>query len=358
MSDVRQDSLTKLSGEKYQKQIHHKIIFLIVSFLILLLSMGFAVSIGAISIPIQDVFSTVYSFIFSKEYTVDSGFVDIIINIRLPRVLMGCVVGMSLGVCGIIMQMILQNPMASPFTLGVSSGAAFGAAIAIIYPVSLLGVQGKSMIIVSSFFFSMLVCMIILLLTKWRSASSRNLILSGIAIMYFFKAVTSLLTYFSDVYASREIMMWQVGSLWKSNWEILKLTTIVFVFIFPYFLYKAIDLNKMALGDEVATGLGVKVMNSRQNLMVAVALLTATVTAFTGTISFVGLVIPHIMGSVVGFDNRFLIPASAIGGGILLVIADSIALNIIAPLVLPVGVLTAFIGSPLFLYMILKEKNS
>ncbi len=346
-----------LSTEKYKRRIKHRILFLILLSFITIFAMSIAVSIGAIKIPIKDIFSVFYSFIFSKEYTVDSGYVDIILKMRLPRVLMGLIVGMSLGVTGVVMQMILQNPMASPFTLGVSSGSALGAAIAIIYPISLFGLSDKFTIVVSAFMFSMLVSWLILILTKWKAATSRNLILAGIAIMYFFKAVTTLLTYFSDVYSSREIMMWQVGSLWKADWQVFNISTIVFLIIFPYFLYKAIDLNKMALGDEVASSMGVNVMRSRRLLMLAIAILVSTVTAFTGTISFVGLVVPHLMGAIIGFDNRFLIPASAIGGGLLLVIADSIALNIIMPLVLPVGALTAFIGSPLFLYMILRSRN-
>lgn len=345
-------------ANQYKLKIQSKIIVLIILSIILLISIVTAISIGVVNIPFTDVVSTVYSFLFSKEYTVEQTYVDIITKIRLSRVLTGAVVGMSLGVSGAVMQTILQNPMASPFTLGVSSGASLGAAIAIIYPITIIGLTGNSVIIASAFLFSMIVCLLILLISaRSSSKSSRDLILAGISIMYFFKAVTTLITYFSDVYATREIVMWQVGSLWKSDWECLKICSIVFVIIFPFLLFNSAKLNKMNLGDEVANSLGVNSNLYRKIFMTAIAVLTATVTAFTGTIGFVGLVVPHIITILLGSDNRFLLPGSAILGGILLVCADSAALNIISPLVLPVGVLTAFIGSPMFLYMILKRNR-
>lgn len=356
MNNNYSKNLCNSSTLYYINEARGKIIKIIILSLICGISIIVAISVGAMNIPFYRVISTIFSFFTFQDFNLDESTYNIIINIRLPRVLMGMMVGMSLGVCGAVMQMILHNPMASPFTLGVSSGASLGAAIAIIYPISILDIDKKYCIVTSAFLFSMLVCILILILTKRHSTSSRNLILAGIAIMYFFKAFTTLLTYFSDVYTSREIVMWQVGSLWKSDWESLRITTLVFIIVFPYFLYKSIDLNKMILGDEVATSLGVNVSFNRRSLMVAVAILTATATSFTGTIGFVGLVTPHLIGGFLGYDNRFLIPASAIGGGTLLVIADCISLNIIAPLVLPVGVLTSFIGSPLFLFMIIKSR--
>lgn len=287
----------------------------------------------------------------------DKGLSNIIIQVRLSRILSALVVGMSLGVGGLIMQLILQNPMASPFTLGISSGAGLGAALAILFPLPILAFAGKYTIVIYAFVFATSVSFLILFIAKWQGNTPRNLILAGIAIMNFFKAFTTLLTYFADVYATRDIIFWQVGSLGKSDWESLIIMSIIFIIIFPILFLKSDAINKMALGDEVARSFGVEVKRTRYVLMIAVSLLVASVTAFTGMISFVGLVVPHLMRMVLGNDSRYLIPASALGGALLLIIADIIALNIIAPVVLPVGVLTAFIGSPLFIYMIIKQKR-
>lgn len=314
-------------------------------------------SIGVMDVSIKEIGSVLVEAIRGLP-PADKGLTNIIIQVRLSRLLSALVVGMSLGVGGLIMQLILQNPMASPFTLGISSGAGLGAALAILFPLPFLGFTGKYIIVAYAFVFAIGVSFLILFIAKWQGNTPRNLILAGIAIMNFFKAFTTLLTYFADVYASREIIFWQVGSLGKSDWESLTFMAVIFILVFPLLFFKADAINKMALGDEVAKSFGVDVKRTRYVLMIAVSLLVASVTAFTGMISFVGLVVPHLMRMVLGSDSRYLIPASALGGGLLLIIADTIALNIIAPIVLPVGVLTAFIGSPLFIYMIIKQKGA
>ncbi len=344
------------SVNAYGKRVSAQFVKLLILLLLSAVSIAIYLSVGVIKVPISEIFSVLRSLITGAAYTGDSMFVDIIVQIRLPRALLAFIVGMSLGITGVVVQIVLQNPMATPFTLGISSGAALGAAVAIIYPINFLGLSNKYSIVIASFAVSMFVSLLVLTISNRYTKTARNLILVGIAIMYFFKALTSLVTYFADVYASREIVMWQVGSLWKADWEVLTIVFFVFILTTPYFIYKAYDLNKLSLGDELAMSLGVNVKASRRLLMFVVALNVSTIVSFTGTISFVGLVVPHIIGFVVGTDSRFLLPASALGGGFLLVAADCLAINALQPIVLPVGILTAFIGSPLFLYLIFKNK--
>ena len=341
---------------EFRKKSRYQMMFLVFLVALLVLAIGIGLSNGIVKTPINRIIDVLGEFI-TREAPKDLGLYSIIIEVRLVRILTALVVGMSLGVGGLIMQLILQNPMASPFTLGVSSGAGLGAAIAILYPLNFLPIPGKYQIVVSAFVFSTAVSFLILFIAKWQGNTPRNLILAGIALMSFLKACTTLLTYFADVYATREIIFWQVGSLGKAEWSSLWMMAIAFVLIFPLIVRKADTLNKMALGDEVAKSFGVEVKKTRYLLMVLVSLLVSVVTAFTGMISFVGLVVPHVMRMIMGADSRFLIPASALGGGLLLIVADIIALNVIAPTILPVGVLTAFIGSPLFVYMIIKQKR-
>ncbi len=346
---------TQLVNDYKKKSLYQKL-FLLLLLVLVFASIAMGLSIGAIDISIKEIGSVLFEAIRGLD-PADKGLSNIIIQVRLSRILSGLVVGMSLGVGGLIMQLILQNPMASPFTLGISSGAGLGAALAILFPLPMLAFAGKYVIVLYAFAFSVGVSFLILLLARWQGSTPRNLILAGIAIMNFFNAITTLLTYFADVYATREIIFWRVGTLGKSDWESLTIMAVIFIIIFPFLFFKADAINKMALGDEVAKSFGVEVKRTRFVLMIAVSLLVASATAFTGMIAFIGLVVPHVMRMILGTDSRYLIPASALGGALLLIIADTIALNIIAPIVLPVGVLTAFIGSPLFIYMIVAQKR-
>lgn len=341
---------------EFQKRSRYQMLFLVCLVVMLMTAIGIGLSNGVVNIPINKIEDILLE-AFNHEMPENLGLYSIVIEVRLVRILTALVVGMSLGVSGLIMQLILQNPMASPFTLGVSSGAGLGAAIAILYPLNFLPVPGEYQIVVCAFFVSTTVSFLILFIARWQGNTPRNLILAGIALMSFFKACTTLLTYFADVYATREIIFWQVGSLGKAEWSSLLIMTIALIIVFPLLVWKADTLNKMALGDEVARSFGVEVKKTRYTLMILVSLLVSVVTSFTGMISFIGLVVPHVMRMIMGSDSRFLIPASALGGGLLLIVADTIALNVISPIILPVGVLTAFIGSPLFVYMIIKQKR-
>lgn len=342
--------------EGHHKIKRMKIILLIMIFLFSIAVMVISIQTGVFAISFKDIITIIMAQISNKPLDVDERIINIVINIRLPRVIMGSLVGAGLGVAGALMQTLLMNSMASPFTLGISSGAGLGASLSIIYGFSLFGLKGKMATVSNAFVFAILVSLIILLIAQIRNQSHQDLVLAGIAFMNLFSAVVTLLTYFADVYASKEVMYWQVGTLGKADWQAIMYILIALIIALPYIFIKTDALNKMAMGDEVAESLGVEAKSLRMRLMFIMSLMVGTITAFTGVISFIGLVVPHIVRLLLGSDNKYLIPGSALGGILLLVAADTLALNLIAPKVLPVGVLTAFIGSPVFLMMIFKSK--
>ncbi len=344
--------------EDYKRDNKYKTIFLLFLFISTVIASLYSIRSGVLKIPLKDIIHIIISSIRSKgSNNIDDVVSNIIINIRLPRVVMGILVGVGLGASGALMQTILMNPMASPYTLGISSGAGLGASLAIIYGFSPFGLTGELLTISNAFLFAMAASILILVIARIRNNSHQDLILAGIALMNFFNAIVTLITYFADVYSSKELMYWQVGSLGKADWISISYVGVILLLTLPYIISKTSDLNKMALGDEVAESLGTDAKKLRIKLMLVLSLLVGGITAFTGMIGFIGLVVPHLIRLILGSNNKFLIAGSALGGALLLILADSIALNIIAPKVLPVGVLTAFIGSPVFLIMIFKNRR-
>ncbi len=288
----------------------------------------------------------------------------IIWNIRLPRVLMATVAGAGLALSGLITQTVLRNPLASPFTLGISSAAAFGAALAIVSGVcgvtlktALGGFQITNfyVVIISAFVFSLIATFAILTISKLKGMSPAVTVLAGLAILFLFSAATSLIQYFGTIEQVAAIIFWLFGSLSKTTWISLEVMSFVF-FICLFASYRCCwKLNALYLGDEIAKSLGVDAKRLRLVGMITASLLTATAVSFLGVISFVCLVSPHIARLVLGSDHRYLIPSSCLVGACLLLTADTASRTMFLPLTLPVGILTSFFGVPLFLYLIVKR---
>lgn len=253
------------------------------------------------------------------------------------------------------MQGILKNPLASPFTLGIASAAGFGAALAIVLGAGFVG--GEYLIIFNAFIFTLLASLSVYGLAKYKGITPETMILAGIAIMYLFSAMTSFLQYIGQAEQVQEVVFWMMGSLGRSSWDKVWVVTAVIAACFPYLLLKSWDINALGAGDETAKSLGVDVEKTRVICMVLVSLITASVICFTGTIGFIGLVAPHITRMVIGGDHRFLLPASALVGGLLLLAADTVARTIMAPVILPVGIMTSFLGVPFFVYLFMRRKK-
>ncbi len=282
-------------------------------------------------------------------------------NIRLPRVLAGILAGAGLSVAGCVMQNNLRNPLASPFTLGLSHAAAFGATFAIV----VLGVgtiQNSStdaviinnpyLVTTSAFIWVMVATVTILILAKFRGVSPEAMVLAGIALGSLFTAGTTIIQYFTPDVQVAATIFWTFGDLGRASWKEVWIMAAVVVLVLIYFLFKRWDYNALDSGEETAKGLGVNVERVRMAGMFTAALTVAVLTSFLGIIGFVGLVGPHMMRRIIGGDHRFLIPASALCGSLLLLASDTVARTIVSPVVLPVGAITSFMGAPLFLYLL------
>jgi iron complex transport system permease protein len=330
-------------------------LFLLALILGIVVLAGVAATLGSANISVVDVYSAILARFFPGTFQT-TWFSDTIVwGLRLHRILLAIVGGIGLAIAGAVMQGILKNPLASPFTLGISSAASFGAALAIIMGAGFVG--GEYLIIANAFVFTILASMTVYGLAKYKGISPETMILAGIAMSYFFSAMTSFIQYVGKAEQVQEVVFWMMGSLGRSSWDKVWIVTAVIALCFPYLLLRSWDINAMGAGDETAKSLGVNVERTRVVCMMLASLITASVICFTGTIGFIGLVSPHITRMVIGGDHRFLLPASALVGGLLLLSADTVARTVLAPVILPVGIMTSFLGVPFFVYLFLRRKK-
>ena len=316
---------------------------------------GVIITLGAMHIPFADAYRAIIDRFYPGYFDVDLLTSRVVWNIRFPRIVGGILAGIGLGVCGCVMQAVLKNPLASPFTLGISQGAQFGISIAVVLGISAFG--GPYFLIANAFIFALLCSSFIIGLSVIKGATSGTLILAGIAVNYIFSAMSEILKYFADDDSLRIMSSWGMGSLSVFSWSKVSLILGVYAVCIPLLMLKAWDLNIMTSGDEAAKSIGVNAEHVRLYVMLISSLVVATVVCFTGTIGFIGLVAPHIARMILGGDHRFVIPASGILGAIILISADAVAMNVIAPIVLPTGTMTSLIGVPFFIFLMMKGKR-
>ncbi|WP_173917243.1 iron ABC transporter permease [Halobacillus sp. Marseille-Q1614] len=281
----------------------------------------------------------------------------IIWEIRLPRVLLALFVGASLSVAGASFQGLLRNPLADPYTIGVSSGAALGA-VAVLYfqiTIAFLGSYTLPVIAILGGFITMMGVFIITRLAS-RDLNIETIILAGIIISAFIGAVISLIIALSDREDMRQILYWLMGNIGMRGWEHVQLIVPFFIVGVLLLLSRASDLNAFALGEESAGHLGVNVQGGKVMILVGASLLTGASVAVSGSIGFVGLVIPHFVRLITGPDHKHVLPLSILTGGGFLVLADLISRTLIAPKELPIGVITALIGAPIFALLLIRER--
>jgi len=332
--------------------------YMIIGLIVILLLMAAIAGIimGSADIGFQEILKVIGSRATAIEH-------QIIVNIRLPRILSAIVTGAALAVSGAAMQSILKNPLGSPFTLGISNAAAFGAAFAVILlgagttqsgstnPVML---NNPYTVTVSAFLWSLVSTGIIFLLARFKGATPEVMILTGIILGSLFSAGMTALQYFADDIEISTVVFWTFGDMGRASWRDFKILLLVVIIAMFIFIRNRWNYNALDAGDEVARSLGVHVERTRLIGMVTASLATAIAVSFFGIIAFVGLVVPHIVRRIIGGDERFLIPASALFGGMFLLVSDTVARTLLAPVVLPVGILTSFLGAPLFLYLLIK----
>jgi iron complex transport system permease protein len=276
----------------------------------------------------------------------------IVLQLRLPIAAMAAMVGAALGLSGAVMQTILNNPLASSYTLGISAAAGFGAALAILVGAA-LPVPEQYAIPVAAFVFAGLACAMVAGVGRLRGATPELLVLAGIACLFLFQSLLSLLQFLASPEALQQIVFWLFGSLMRASLGKAAIVAAVLAAMLPLLMRDAWRLTALRLGDERAAALGVRVGPLRLRCFAAVSLLTGVAVAFVGTIGFVGLVAPHIARMLVGEDQRHLLPASAAFGALLLSVA-SVASKIIVPgTVFPIGIVTALVGVPFFAWLVL-----
>jgi len=341
----------------YARFTARKILFILLGIAILVVLALVSLSLGAAHLGIGEVFRALVARVLPFIGVESSQLADVVIwHLRLPRALMGIIAGMGFAVSGAAMQGVLRNPLASPFTIGISSAAAFGASLAIITGVSVVG-GGQYLVIANAFFFALVATFAVYGIARIRGTSPETLILAGIAIMYLFSAATSLLHYGATEEELQVVIHWLFGSLARTSWNSLLIVFIVLVACQLLLLKYSWDLNAMAGGDETATSLGVNASRVRIVCMALASLITATIICFTGIIGFVCLVAPHLTRMVIGSDHRFLLPCSCVVGALLLLGADTVGRTIVQPAEIPVGIMTALIGVPFFLYLMLARRR-
>ena len=346
----------------YDAHIRRKRTVLVLSAAATLLIAVFAVGVGSYTIPAPDVIRTLLGQGSAEASTV-------IFGIRLPRVAAAVVVGASLAVAGAVMQCVLQNPLASATTLGVAQGAAFGAAVGIIVfdsgvvapdaAVSGVSINNPYIVTFSAFVFGSLSTVVVVLLSRLKpDLGPGGIVLAGVALGALFSAGSMLLQYFADAAKISAVVFWTFGNLGSASWLEIGILGGVFAAAFIYFLQNRWNYNAMEAGADTAMSLGV---NTRSVMLIGMAvatLLSAIAVSFVGIIGFIGLVAPHIMRRFVGNDYRYLIPASALTGALLLIAADTFARLIIAPVILPIGAITSLLGAPVFLVLLFRGFGS
>jgi iron complex transport system permease protein len=275
-------------------------------------------------------------------------------QLRMPQTVMGVLVGACLGLAGLQMQTILGNPLASPFTLGFSAAAGFGAALAIMFG-SLIPLPGFIVIPACAFAMTLVACGLVYAIARLRGATPEILVLGGIAVLFFFQSLQSLLQFLASPEVLQQIVFWLFGSLLKSSWTSVSVTAVIACACLPFIARSTWALTTLRLGDANARSLGLSVETIRRHTFLIVALLTAAAVSFVGTIGFVGLIAPHVARALVGEDHRFSLPIAAVTGAIILIGASVFGKFISPAAVIPVGIITAVAGVPMLFAVIVKR---
>ncbi|MGA9141294.1 MAG: iron ABC transporter permease [Methanocella sp.] len=366
----------KQVNELYRKSYKKRILLLMIISTLLVLAVLYSASVGTAQLSLGDVFLAIMHNLAVKTAGIpvvgqlfaafgepQSGIAEIIVvNMRLPRILLAMLTGVCLAVAGAVMQGVLRNPLVSPFTLGLASAASFGAAITIVLGTGIVGmfIAGGSNydIIINAFLFGLLSMLLIYAISRARGTSQATLILAGVVLGYIFQAGVIILKYWSNNDKLKDLELWLMGGMWGANWNAVLILLPIAVICIILLALKAWDLNALSAGDEIAKNLGIRVERLRLYCLILATVAASSCLAFTGVIGFIGLMAPHICRMLIGNDHRYLIPCSALMGGLILLLSDTFARTVFSPLEIPVGIIMYIIGGIFFLYLILKGKES
>ncbi|MDH2924971.1 iron complex transport system permease protein [Nicoletella semolina] len=343
-------SLSATQIIKNQRILERKRWFILFVFLIVgCIGLVLDVATGPSMLPISEVIKTLL-----QVENVDNTTKVIVYDLRLPMALMALVVGMALGVGGAEIQTLLNNPMASPYTLGIAAAAGLGASAVIAF--GSFGMPSSIAVPIGAFVMTMIATGILFLFASLRRFSSAMLVLVGIASLFFFQSMLSLIQFISAPEISQQILFWLFGSLSKATWETLAIAVLVTAVCITFLAKDVWKLTALRLGETRALSLGINLQALRIKTLILVAVMTATAISFVGIIGFIGLVSPHIARLLVGEDQRFFLPASMLVGAAFLSLSSVLSKIIIPGALFPVGIVTAFIGVPFFFWIVLTKR--
>ena len=328
----------------YRKNELRSISFLVLLTVFLLLSILLSLRAGSYNTPVMELIKGIFGKSADKKINL------VVQNNRMPRICTAIIAGAGLGLSGCILQAILHNPLASASTLGVSQGATFGAAFAIV-AMNMTGAIGIS---IYSFLGSIAVAIVILGLSRFKQVSAEGIVLAGVAISSMLSGATTLIQYFANEIQLTSLVFWTFGDLGSTGWEDLRPMGIMVLILLVYCFAHRWDYNALLNGEETAVSLGIHVQQLTLTNMVLCCLTCSVIVSNVGLINFIGLVAPHIVRMVVGNNHVYLIPGSILAGAALLLLGDLIARVAIMPIILPIGAITSFLGGPLFLYLLFK----
>ena len=345
----------------YVKGKKRKVLIILYAFIALLIITVISVSLGAGSPRFMEATRVILSRIFPfLEIDPGSKITQIIIlELRLPRIVLVIIAGAGLAASGATMQGVLRNPLVSPYILGISAAAGFGAALAIVFRIGIFSPYTEYIIVSNAFIFSMLAMLMVYGIARLRGITPETVILAGVIIGFLFSGLLALIQFVAPRYrALQEVVFWLMGGrLFLAKWENMLIILPLVLLAIILMMRHSWDMNVMSLGEETATSLGV---NSRRVLMICMvlgSLATASIISFTGVIGFIGLVSPHIARMIIGSDHRFLLPCSIVLGALLLLCSDTLARLVLMPSEVPVGIVTILIGVPFFLYILLSRRR-
>ena len=350
--------MTKEHRQEYHQNRTRRIIISSILLIALVLLAVYSLCINSFHVTFKEAWTAVFNRIKGIEPTtyIDRMIDYVAIESNAPRAIAAILIGTILAVSGTVMQTVTHNPLAEPYTIGISSAALFGVTIAIILGASVLpGAEGDMAVIANAFIFAMIPAAAIILISSMKKLSPNMMILVGIGMMYIFSAFTTFLKFNASEESLEEIYRWSLGTLSGTTWSDLTPMFIAAVALLVGFTLLAGRINLLMAGDSTCHSLGHNPVHLRIICFVMVSLGVAVAVCFTGTIGFVGLVAPHIARLFVGNNNKTLIPSSALIGALMIIISDIIVRSV--PGSLPVGVVTALIGSPLFLFFLFKQRR-
>lgn len=343
-------------SKSYKNLENKKWILILASLIIMLITSLICTTLGITESSVADVLKTIIRGISSDVDLSTSE--KVILNLRLPRTTLALIAGAGLSLSGILMQNVTRNPLVSPFTLGISSAAGFGASIAILSGITIFN-SNNIAIVVFAFFMSLLCAFLTFALSSKNSINSISLILVGTALNYLFQALSTTAQFIAEDTKLASIVNWIFGSLNGAKWSQVKIVAIVILIC----LISSQILNKnftilSVMDDELAKTSGINPKQTRIYGLLISTLMTATIISFTGVIGFVGLAAPHIARSIIGSNNKYLIPFGSIVGALLLLISDTIGRLILSPIIIPVGIVISFIGVPIFLHQVALKRRT